>query len=253
MGKHNRHGLSRTISADVKREVRQRCGFGCVICGLGFYDYEHFAPDFKDATEHNPAGITLLCMQCNQKRARRVLSAKTVALANANPRCLQDGFAKENWGFGSEPITVRFAGVEFVETPHLIEVNGTAMMSVLPPEEGSSIYRVSALFANVAGRTTLEIVENEWYAKRHNWDVECAGNRITIRNAHRDVALVLKSEPPGLITIEKLNMYFQGIYFRGDSSVLEISRDQRSWGKVSAMRSVRNRVGISINIGKVAT
>ena len=60
MANTNDHGLSRTIPEGVKREVRQRCGFGCVICGLGFYDYEHFAPDFVDATEHNPAGMTLL-------------------------------------------------------------------------------------------------------------------------------------------------------------------------------------------------
>jgi hypothetical protein len=66
MGERNRFGLGRTIPAEIKLEVRKRCGFDCVRCGIGFYDYEHFAPDFKNATTHDPAGITLLCMQCNQ-------------------------------------------------------------------------------------------------------------------------------------------------------------------------------------------
>ncbi len=29
------------IPLPIQREVRQRCGFGCVICGLPLYDYDH--------------------------------------------------------------------------------------------------------------------------------------------------------------------------------------------------------------------
>ncbi|MXF04188.1 hypothetical protein FQ041_25950, partial [Escherichia coli] len=70
----NKHGLSRRIPETIKRQIRQRCGFGCVICGFGFYDYEHFKPDFVDAKIHDPNGMTLLCSQRNQKRARGRLS-----------------------------------------------------------------------------------------------------------------------------------------------------------------------------------
>jgi hypothetical protein len=75
----NKHGLPRSIPSHIKQEIRQRCGFGCVICGFGFYDYEHFDPDFVDAKSHSPEGMTLLCSQCNQKRARKRLSVATVA------------------------------------------------------------------------------------------------------------------------------------------------------------------------------
>lgn len=64
----NQYGLSKHRPSSVEEEIRQRCGFGCVICGLCFYDYEHFNPDFKDARIHDPRGMTLLCMQCNQKK-----------------------------------------------------------------------------------------------------------------------------------------------------------------------------------------
>jgi hypothetical protein len=33
MKKNNKYGLKRTIPEKIKREVRQRCGFGCVRCG----------------------------------------------------------------------------------------------------------------------------------------------------------------------------------------------------------------------------
>lgn len=29
----NKQGISRDIPDPIKRDVRQRCGFGCVICG----------------------------------------------------------------------------------------------------------------------------------------------------------------------------------------------------------------------------
>lgn len=71
MAEKNKYGLSRYVPSDVRRIVRQRCGFGCVICGLSLYDYEHFAPYFKDAKSHDPDGITLLCMQSNQKEIEK--------------------------------------------------------------------------------------------------------------------------------------------------------------------------------------
>lgn len=190
MGERNKHGLGRHIPTDVKREVRQRCGFGCVRCGLGFYDYEHFAPDFKDAKRHDRAGITLLCMQCNQKRARGQLSAESIALANANPRCHQEGFTREEWGFGHAPIEVAFAGATFTDCKTLIEIDDFPIMSVKPPEDGSGFYQLSAMLSDRTGQLTLKIEENEWFARVENWDVECVGQRITLRSGPSDISLI---------------------------------------------------------------
>jgi 5-methylcytosine-specific restriction endonuclease McrA len=40
------------IPEGVKREVRQRCGFGCVICGLPIYEYDHLVP-YAQVLSHN--------------------------------------------------------------------------------------------------------------------------------------------------------------------------------------------------------
>lgn len=246
MGGPNKHGLGRTIAEGIKREVRRRCGFGCVRCGLGFYDYEHFAPDFKDAVEHDPAGITLLCMQCNQKRARGLLSAETVAQANSNPICRQKGFTREEWGFGHNPIEVAFAGVTFTDVPTLIQINDESVLSIAPPEEGSGFYQLSGLFTDEAEQTVLEIRNNEWFAKADNWDVECVGNRITIRRGPRDIVLVLRSEPPRRLVVEKLNMRYGGYFLRGDENILRISRNNVDWNDLSAGSVISCPVGISL-------
>ena len=57
----NDHGLSRHIPHEVKKEVRVRCGFGCVVCGAIPYDYDHFHVPFAEAKEHLADDIILLC------------------------------------------------------------------------------------------------------------------------------------------------------------------------------------------------
>ena len=74
----NKHGLPRTIPESIKRKVRQRCGFGCVICGIGLYEYEHFAPEYKDAKSHAPEGITLLCPNHHARKTIGRLSLETI-------------------------------------------------------------------------------------------------------------------------------------------------------------------------------
>lgn len=252
MNKTNRHGLSRSVPAEVKREVRQRCGFGCVICGFAFYEYEHFAPDYVDATEHDPKGMTLLCSQCNQKRARGRLSAHSVALANANPKCLERGFASEMFDFHSDPIEIVFAGVTFYNCKHLIVVNERPILSVEPSLGGNSPVMLSGVFCDSVGRETLYITENEWSVDSDYWDVDCEGPRITIRSAPRQITLVLRLNSPKGIVIERIDMLFEGVRFIGNKDELKFSFDGIHWRKWIGCSVVNCLIGIAISSSHVA-
>ena len=229
MAERNIHGLGRTVPAAVRREVRQRCSYGCVRCGLALFDYEHFDPDFKDAKVHDPQGITLLCMQCNQKRRRGMLSVETVRAANLSPKCSEAGFASEAFDLGTEELIVVFAGVTFTNTPQLIVVNNFPILSLKPPEALGQPYRLSGFFADNSGQVTLKIEDNVWSAGADNWDVECVGPRITIRSNPREITLVLRSEPPYRLVVERLNMQFEGIHLRGEEGTLQVSFDGVRW------------------------
>lgn len=246
MADRNQHGLGRYVPREVRHEIRVRCGFGCVLCGLAYYDYEHFDPDFKDAKEHNPNGMTLLCMQCNQKRARGTLSAATVARANQNPKCKQQGFASELFDFGPDPIEVRFAGVSFVDCKVLIQVCGVDLLSVRPPERPGTPVLLSGFFADITGATTLKVVDNIWSAGDENWDVEVVGPLITIRRGPGDIALQLRVLPPNAIAVEKIDMALEGYYLRGDVSVLQISTNGRTWNTFSSIGIHGAGVGICL-------
>lgn len=247
MTERNSFGLSRTIPSGIRREVRQRCGFGCVRCGLALFDYEHFNPDFKEASEHRAEGITLLCMQCNQKRRRGVLSVETVSAANSSPKCLQQGFSNEAFDFGQNAMEVVFAGITIVDCERLIEINGFPILSINPPEVASQPYRLSGRFADETGDITLKIANNVWSAGADNWDVECVGSRITIRRNPGDISLILRSEPPIRLVVERLNMQFENVLLRGTENLLEQSFDGAHWSTWRGC-SIRNcTVGMSFS------
>jgi len=251
MANTNVHGLSRTIPESVKREVRQRCGFGCVICGLAFYDYEHFDPEFCDAFEHNPDGMTLLCSQCNQKKARGRLSAETVARANANPKCLQQGFAQEIFDFGIEPIIVKFAGSQFIDCRHIVVVNGLPLLSIRNPEKAGMPILVSGFFTDANGQITLSIRDNEFYVGADNWDVQCVGPLITLRNGLGEVSLVIRLHTPTGLSIEKLEMKYQGVWLRGTTDTLEFSfTNGDRWSSVSNGSFYECESGIVLGSGR---
>lgn len=244
MAERNHHGLGRYVPQDVRREIRTRCGFGCVICGLAYYDYEHFDPDFKDAKEHNPEGMTLLCMRCNHKRARGTLSAATVARANAHPKCKQQGFASELFDFGPEPIEVKFAGASFIDCGTLIQVGGVDLLSFKPPSEPGSPFLLSGFLSDATGATTLKIVDNEWFAGDENWDVEVVGPVITIRRGLGDIALQVRVMPPHALVIEQIDMQCEGYFFKGRGDTLKVSQDGRSWTTFNAIGVRSCRIGI---------
>src|SRR5436190_17564410 len=89
----NAHGLSRDIPEPIKRAVRQRCGFGCIICGSAVVQYHHFSPEYADATEHRAEGITLLCGRCHDKV--RQAGPEEIERYNAAPFCKREGFAHD--------------------------------------------------------------------------------------------------------------------------------------------------------------
>ena len=51
---------ARNIPAEVKREVRKKCGFGCAVCRLPFYEYAHVIP-YSECKKHEIDNIVLLC------------------------------------------------------------------------------------------------------------------------------------------------------------------------------------------------
>jgi trigger factor len=74
----------------VKRTVRQECAFGCVICGLPLYEYDHIVP-YAEVQEHRPENLVLLCPTHRGEKTRGLLSPGAVGDARKSPANARSG------------------------------------------------------------------------------------------------------------------------------------------------------------------
>ncbi|MGX7743740.1 SEC-C metal-binding domain-containing protein [Rhodopseudomonas parapalustris] len=244
----NRFGLSRNIPADVRRQVRRRDGFGCIVCGKAIYDYEHINPEFADATRHDPDGIVLLCISCHGKKTRGFLSLETICAARANPKCKQQGFSFEPLDIGQSPPQIIIGTLEAIGVQSLIEIDGVSIFSIATPAADKLPFRVNAQLSDDNGAEILRIVDNEWRSSADNWDVETSAARITIRRGVGDIVLALRVEPPRLIVIERLSMFFRGTTIRcAEKEEIEIITPSGRVLSSGGMSLKGCRVGIQVD------
>src|SRR2546422_1820939 len=90
------------IPDPVQREVRQRCGFGCVVCGAPLYQYHHMDENPKNNVSPN---ITLLCGTHHTEATNRLLTPDQIAQTDRKPYNLQHGV--------SSPYGLHFQGDRF--------------------------------------------------------------------------------------------------------------------------------------------
>lgn len=243
----NKHGLWRDIPADVKRAVRQRDGFGCVRCGSAIYTYEHVDPTFEEARTHEAAAITLLCAACHDLVTRGLLSKETVKHLMQVPKCLEDGFSFGPFDLGPSWPSIRIGTVTLEQVAVILRAAGKDVLRVDPPEQAGAPFRMTARLTDRSGSETLTIVENEWRSSAGNWDVEVVGPRITIRSAPREIALILRADPPRGLVVERLNMSQDGVHIQATESDLTVGAGGRTTFTASSVRISGFPVGIDVD------
>jgi hypothetical protein len=192
--------------------VRQRCGYGCVICGASIIEYEHFAPDFAQAKEHCADGITILCPKHHSHVTKGIISKKQVAQANLTPKARALGFSREDhpWFIGLPSLKLG-GGMVIHETPIPLQFKGENVLEFSEPEDGSGVTRVSLKLCDALGSQLLTVSNNEWRVHSGTWDFESVGNRYIFKDSAKEVVLQLRMLAPKMIQIETLKTTVQGV------------------------------------------
>ena len=221
----NKHSLSRYIDSASKQAVRQHCGFGCVICGCAIVIYHHFDPEFRDATSHDPKGITLLCGQCHQRVHAGIIPSEAVKEANNAPHCRRSGHTKDFLFMGVSVVPVRL-GSSRIRAESILKYDDEVIMGFSPPECGGAPIRLHADLTDDEGGPILSIVDNEWRVGADNYDVFTKGKVLTVKN--KDAEDILKMELVGQteIQIKKLQMNFRGFHIEADETWFSIRYQQ---------------------------
>lgn len=203
----NKFGLTRHIPADVAREVRRNCGFGCAICGSAFYHYEHYDPEFNEANEHNANGITLLCAQHHDAKTRGRISTETIVNAATNPKCKQEGFSYGPLEFGIKSSIVQIGSTLFLDSKNIICVNGEPVLSIKPPEEDKGPFLLTLVTED--SHTSNRIVDNEWIGDAQSWDITTEGRNIIVRDQVGKILLELENIPNEKFVLHQINISYR--------------------------------------------
>lgn len=203
------------IPPEIKREVRQRCGFGCVICGMPLYEYEHML-EWAEVKRHVADEITLLCRQHHGEKTNGLLPKEVVLAANQNPYNLQTGVSKNHFLHYSGSfvrLTLANSHFDFENLPENtffapLVVDGVAIVGFRIENNRLLLQFIAFDERNVP---IIQIVDNELVYSTSSWDVEWVRQKLTIREGHRKILLQLIFEPPNVIKIVKGRILLNGL------------------------------------------
>src|ERR1043166_1146726 len=102
------------IPADMARNIRRRCRYGCVMCGNPIYEYHHIH-GFDPAVGHVEREITLLCDGCHRKEQNKVIPKSVVIEADGNPYNKKAGTSTpERIWYSDRPVRAKLGANEVV-------------------------------------------------------------------------------------------------------------------------------------------
>lgn len=208
---------SRNIPLPIQREVRQRCGFGCVICGLPLYEYEHME-EWAVVKRHIASEITLLCDQHHKEKTNKLLPKEVVEQANANPFNLRNGVSKPyDLHFYGQSMTVKIGEciLERIIYPDEPFALMTALMIDGIPliefviQDNHILLNIN-LFDKYNNRL-LSVSNNQLIYNVFNWDIQLIATRLIIREGAGNILLELNFQPPNAISITRGRLLCNGV------------------------------------------
>lgn len=203
----NSFGLKRYIPSKIKRKIRSDAGYGCVICGNLFVDYEHIAPEFHEATEHDADKMTLLCSFCHDKVTKKIFSKDKVWKAKENPKAKQQGFVRDILDPNNTSQTVHLGSSTLSMQQVILVLHNKPVLWFSKSEDPSAPYELNFIFhdqnSNVAGFINKNIfsgllIEN---------DISTKGCTIKVKKG-RKTYVEIKSEGGAPLKINKMDSQY---------------------------------------------
>jgi hypothetical protein len=224
----NRYGLNRNIGEEIKLQIRRNCSFSCVICGSGFYHYEHIDPEFHDAQRHDPDRIACLCANHHDQVTRGTMSKATVAKAYEIRK------ASVAAGILTNPIgpldlncqwpSIQVARLHYTEgLPCLLRYMGEDIIYFERGDQGEP----AKIFADIYdsdGDLLFKIKGNEWIGPAHKYDFKTEGRLLKVWGKRRKVILEMELEPPGKISIKALDMRIGNAHILASDKIYLLGR-----------------------------
>lgn len=201
------------IPAPAAREVRRRCGFGCVVCGCPIFHIHHI-DEWATTHRHDYANLTLLCGTCHDKATKGLTSPESIREANDEPHNRKRGMSSTtelhfkgtscrfiigNCHFHNSGATDFFAAVVIDKAP----VIGFRF------EDGHLL--LNARICNRFNEPVLIINDGLLAVSTEAWDVVFEGSVVTVREAKGRILLQVGFDPPSVVRVVRGFFLLNGI------------------------------------------
>lgn len=188
------------------------------------YQIDHMV-DWAAVQSHDPDNLTLLCGTHHDEKTRGLLPLAAVQAANSNPHNVEAGF--------TSPYGLHFAMADEVEIvlgsvafrsakPDMcaVMVDDQPMLSFDRDNDGLGLHLTNF---NEYNYPVLSIEHNQLVVGRSNWDVEFAGQVLTIREKLGSLGLRARFESPARVVIDRAKLRFNGVSIDATADEVKIN------------------------------
>ncbi|MBZ7507808.1 HNH endonuclease signature motif containing protein [Klebsiella michiganensis] len=183
-----------SIPEPIKRLVRQQCFFGCAICGMPFFQYDHIE-EYAEVQEHTADNLVLLCPNHHSAKTTNKLSKERIRQAKKNPF---NANREHTSGFKVEPSKQLLAmlGTNSVVgwypdgngEHYPVWINGKGFFIIHSDEGWLSI---SIAITDQDGNVILSVKRGELIVSTSTWDYLYESDNVQIREGLGDIILDL--------------------------------------------------------------
>lgn len=235
------------IPGRIKRKVRQRCGFGCVICGFPIYHYDHI-PGYANVRRHRAEELTLLCATHHDEKTRGFMPNSVVIEANKNPHNIVHGRSSPYAIFTNhyKPIIV-LGEQNFTWSDSL---RPSCIIPILAYKHAPISFTLDSkgILLNVDARNSfnervLYIKDSEILVNSGTWDIEFSGGMLKIWEKTAQMVFQMSFKEDRLI-IEKYFIETNGITIDVSEGVIHFSRNGKGLFELSGSGTVDANIGI---------
>lgn len=238
----------RKIPPKIKREVRKRCGFGCIICGLPIYEYEHME-GWANVKRHRAEEITLLCPNHHSEKTKGRIPVFVIKEVNKNPFNKREGISKPSYLYYSGlELKIKMGVLNFeldsTKQSQFVPLIIDRLPIVLINTIDNKILLNLNLF-NEKNELILKITDNELVYSNNFWDIEYVGTKLTFRNGLGKIFLELDFEVPNKLTITRGSIFYNGINLKINNNEMNVGNSKIA----NSLNVVGGHIGIGIGKG----
>lgn len=187
----------------TKREVRRRCYFGCIICGLPVWEYDHIVP-YAVVGEHKADNIVLLCRLHHGEKTAARLSQDTLLHFVRNPANSQGSRSAAHRFLMRSQRAELVAGsnvcrFDFGASGGRFDAIRVGALPVLGLTNEAGQLLLDVVMMDAVGNDILRIDRGELTIDPGVWDYRFSGPRFEVRGGPGMVVLSMQVTETGLV------------------------------------------------------